>query len=77
MNCPSCKSNWEGDLIPTEYGYPPGTKWERQIDIDGGFLGIYDGVVAVRCPDCGGEFPRNDSGWAKEMFDRYIKVRNN
>lgn len=71
-NCPKCKSNWIGEEIPYSmrlfYG---GTHWRREIGIDGGYMGIYDGIVAIRCPDCGEEFPRDNSKLAKKMFKEY------
>lgn len=43
------------------------------IGIDGGYAGIYDGIVAIRCTKCQCEFPRCDSPWALEMFEKYQK----
>lgn len=48
-----------------------GTHWRREIGIDGGYMGIYDGIVAVRCPDCLEEFPRGSEPWALELFEKY------
>lgn len=45
--CPNCKVSLLKDFI----------------GIDGGYMGIYDGIVAFRCPDCGHECPRNKSEW--------------
>lgn len=85
-NCPNCKSSWIGELIPEElnkpyeyqgeicYPYGKSAHWERQICIDGGYLGIYDGTVALRCPDCKIEVPVNNSSWAKELYGKYIKA---
>lgn len=52
------------------------TNWRREIGIDGGYLGVYDGIVALRCPDCGEEFPRDNSKWALEMFEKYKELIN-
>ena len=75
-NCPKCNANWIGGLIPDDIKeHYVGTHWKREIGIDGGVLGIYDGVVAIMCPDCKEVMPRNDSAWAKEMFDKYVAQR--
>lgn len=72
FNCPGCQSNWIGSPIPEKDQHLYGaTHFQRQIGIDGGMIGVYDGIVAHRCPDCGEDFPRNDSGWAMEMFESY------
>lgn len=74
-NCPKCNSSWLGEPIPEDIRHHySGTHWERQIGIDGDHLGIYDGIVALQCPDCKAVVPRNDSVWAKEMFDKYIEA---
>lgn len=71
-NCPKCGVSWIGEAIPEDIRHHyAGTHWKREIAIDGGFLGIYDGIVALRCPDCNEEFPRNDSQWAIDIFNRY------
>ena len=75
MNCPHCGVSWVGGEIPEDIRhYYDGTHWMRQIGIDGGYIGVYDGVVAYRCPDCGEDSPRNDSAWAKELFEKYQRV---
>ena len=75
-NCPKCHSSWIGEKIPEDIAnHYSGTHWKREIGIDGGFIGVYDGIVALKCPDCSEEFPRNESNRALEMFDRYKKVR--
>lgn len=77
-NCPKCKSSWIGGEIPESIRrhYSPPYVWKREIGIDGGYIGVYDGVVAYRCPDCDEEFPVSDSVWAMEMFNKYKeKVR--
>lgn len=73
--CPACGSNWDGGPIPKDiqHLYSPPHRWGREISIDGGALGIYDGVVAVQCPDCKKYFPRNRSRWACEMFLKFKK----
>jgi hypothetical protein len=77
-NCPNCKSSWIGEPIPEvlRQHYGDETHWRREINIDGGYMGIYDGIVAVICPDCKEEFPRNDSSWALEMFKKYQEAVN-
>jgi hypothetical protein len=74
MNCPHCKTSWIGDKIPDEIAHHyHGTHFLRQIGIDGGFMGIYDGIVAYQCPDCEEYSPRDNSKIAKEMFDKFMK----
>lgn len=76
-NCPSCKSSWIGEPIPEDIReYYSGTHWERQIAIDGCYLGIYDGTVAVRCPDCKEEFPVANTKWALGVFNKYKEILN-
>jgi hypothetical protein len=77
-NCPKCNSNWIGGEIPEniKHHYGSTTHWKREIGIDGGFLGIYDGIVAIRCPDCKEDFPRNNSPWGLEMFKKYKELCN-
>ena len=73
-NCPKCKTSWIGGEIPKAIVYHYNvTHWKREIGIDGGFLGIYDGIVAIKCLDCKEEFPKDDSSWAKLLFDQYKK----
>jgi len=48
--------------------------WKREIGIDGGYMGIYDGVVALKCPDCEQYVPRNDSKWAMDMFNKFMEM---
>lgn len=73
-NCPKCKSNWIGEPIPADIvKHYSGTHWKREIGIDGGYMGIYDGIVAYQCPDCKEYIPRNNSGWAMEMFNKFMK----
>lgn len=71
-NCPKCNVSWIGKKIPKSMAKDYSvTHWRREIGIDGGYIGIYDGVVAIKCPDCGEEFPRNESNWALDMFKKY------
>jgi hypothetical protein len=73
-NCPKCKVSFRGDPIPDiDRPYFAGSHWRREIGIDGGYIGIYDGIVAMRCPDCKHEFPRNNSKWALDLFDKYVR----
>lgn len=78
-NCPKCKSSWIGGPIPDDikHHYAEPHVWKREIGIDGGYMGIYDGIVAYQCPDCKQYVPRNDSPWAKEMFDKFINISDN
>lgn len=73
--CPGCNSSWVGDEIPKDIQqYYSGTHWKREIGIDGGYIGVYDGTVALRCPDCNEEFPVNSTKWRHELFEKYKKV---
>lgn len=40
-----------------------------------GRMGIYDGVVAYHCPDCHQDSPRGKDPWAKEMFSKYLALK--
>ena len=74
-NCPNCKISFIGGEIPDDIKHHyTGTHWRKEIGIDGGFLGIYDGIVAIRCPECEHEFPRNNSSWALDLFNQYRKA---
>jgi hypothetical protein len=72
-NCPKCNSSWIGEPIPQEYleNYS-GTHWKREIGIDGGYMGIYDGLVALLCPDCGEYSPVSDHRIHLEMFNKFM-----
>jgi hypothetical protein len=74
-HCPHCDANLQGKEIPKESQHMYGaTHFSRMIGIDGGRMGIYDGVVAWLCPDCDETYPRGDSTWAKEMYDKYKNI---
>ncbi len=74
-NCPKCTSSWIGEPIPLDIvEHYVGTHWKREIGIDGGYMGIYDGVVAIQCPDCKEFVPRNDSPWALDLFNKFKKA---
>jgi transposase-like protein len=80
-NCPHCKTSLIGEPIPQEYldkGYYPesSTHYKREIGIDGGYLGIYDGIVAFQCPDCHKTWPRSSSKWAIDLYSKFIGTRN-
>jgi hypothetical protein len=76
-SCPKCNISWIGEPIPKDpHDLRTGGHYGREISIDGGYMGIYDGIVALRCPDCGHECPRNSSPWALELFEKYQKVLN-
>ena len=72
-NCPNCNADWNGEPIPEDIRehYSPPYYWRREIGIDGGMLGIYDGIVAYQCPDCKHEFPRSNHPLFLELFERY------
>ena len=75
-NCPNCKISFIGEAIPKDIAqYYSGSHWRREIGIDGGLIGIYDGTVAYKCPDCGHEFPRDNSKWALEIFNKYKNIK--
>jgi predicted RNA-binding Zn-ribbon protein involved in translation (DUF1610 family) len=76
-NCPKCGVSWIGEEIPKDIAHLyAATHWKRYIGIDGGLIGIYDGIVALRCPDCKEEFPRDNSDWAKDLFEAYQVAKN-
>ena len=71
-NCPKCGVSFIGDPIPEDIvEFYAGTHWRREIGIDGGYMGIYDGIVAFKCPDCGHEFPRSRDSWGLSIFKKY------
>jgi hypothetical protein len=74
-NCPKCNTSFIGDPIPDDIieNYA-GTHWRREIGIDGGMMGIYDGVVAWECPDCKHQFPVSDHPIHQEMFQKYTEL---
>jgi hypothetical protein len=76
--CPLCSADLRGEPIPEGshhlYG---GTHFSRVIGWDGGRNGIYDGVVAWACPDCGGwwhRFPKGDP--IRERVARMMNARH-
>jgi len=77
-NCPKCKASWLAEKMTPQQQEESGdaTHFRRVIGLDGGRMGIYDGIVAWMCPDCKVTFPRNDSEWAKEMFEEFTKQWN-
>ena len=75
-SCPKCKSSWLKPIPPEYRDEYTGTHWNSSIGIDGGYIGVYDGIVAIKCPDCGEEFPRNNGAWALDLFKRYKEVVN-
>ena len=75
-SCPNCDVSFIGDPIPKDIvEHYAGTHWRREIGIDGGRLGIYDGIVAYKCPDCDYYFPRDNSSWGLEMFNKFEEVK--
>lgn len=76
-NCPNCNISFIGEKIPENIAeYYARTHWRKEIGIDGGYIGIYDGIVAYMCPECKWEFPVSNSKWAIEMFEKYQKISN-
>jgi hypothetical protein len=73
-NCPNCNSNWIGGEIPDDlkHHYSPPYVWKREIGIDGGYLGIYDGIVALKCPDCGEYSPVSPSKFHLHIFWKFL-----
>lgn len=72
-NCPNCGVSLLGNEIPKESQHLYGcTHLRREIGIDGGMMGIYDGIVAYKCPDCGHYFPRSEDPWALDLFDKFM-----
>lgn len=75
--CPKCGSSWIGEEIPENIKqFYSGTHWKREIGIDGGHMGIYDGEVAYKCPDCQEYVPTSNAPWAIEMFNKFIGSLN-
>lgn len=74
--CPACKSSWLGKEIPIKdrKSFGGKTHFLRYIGIDGGRMGIYDGMVAIQCPDCQECFPRAKSAWAVEMYNKFMNI---
>jgi hypothetical protein len=72
-NCPKCNSSWIGGEIPENIRHHySGTHWKREIGIDGGYMEIYDGTVALKCPDCKEYVPVSNKPWAIEMYERFM-----
>ena len=76
-NCPNCGVSFIGGPIPEDIveNYS-GTHWRREIGIDGGYIGVYDGTVAYMCPDCKHQFPVSKHPVHVEMFNKYREVVN-
>lgn len=74
-NCPNCGVSFQGEPLSQKHldsgCYGDTTHWRREIGIDGGWIGIYDGIVAWKCPDCKHEFPRGKAKLWQEMFEKY------
>jgi len=71
--CPHCKVSWQGDPIPADIVHHyAGTHYDREIGIDGGLLGLYDGTVAWLCPDCKKTSPRSEEPWGRELYEKYL-----
>lgn len=58
--CPKCGSSWKGDEIAKKYKdkgyYGDKTHFSRAISI---YDRDKDMTVAIRCPDCSTDFPRD------------------
>lgn len=55
-NCPHCGVSLIGEEIPEQLqGVCGATHYKREIGLE--YVGVYDGVVAWRCPDCQKEWP--------------------
>jgi hypothetical protein len=72
--CPACKSSWIDQEIPLKdrKHFGGSQYYLRSIGIDGGYMGIYDGTVAIQCPDCKEYFPRAKAPWAVEMYNKFM-----
>jgi len=76
-NCPKCKVSFIGEPIPADIvEHYAGTHWRREIGYDGGYMDIYDGIVAYKCPDCNHFFPRGEGKWALDVFNKFINKMN-
>jgi hypothetical protein len=78
-NCPNCNVSFIGDEIPKDmqHHYTPPYYWRKEISIDGGFLGIYAGIIAYECHECKHIFPRSQEPWAIELYNKYKEICNN
>lgn len=70
--CPHCGASLNGAPIPEEqqdvFG---GTHFRREIGIE--VLGVYDGVLYWKCPDCDGTWHRWPEGHAlRERAQPYV-----
>lgn len=76
-NCPDCNFNFIGKPIPEEirHLYGSATNWRNEVAISGFMLGIYDGTIAYKCPNCGALFPRDDSEWALGLFNEFLAIQ--
>ena len=63
--CPKCKSSWQGEPIPDR----PGEFYGRQIGIE--VSELYDGLCAIRCPDCHSTFPVSEHPVDLWLFERF------
>jgi len=73
-NCPACGVSWIGGEIPKDIAHHySGTHWKREIGIDGGYIGVYDGLVAVKCVDCGEYFPVSQHPFHQEVFKKFLE----
>lgn len=73
-NCPKCNANWIGGPIPADIAHNySGTHWKREIGIDGGYIGIYDGCIAYKCRDCGKYSPVSQHPFHQEVFKKFLE----
>ena len=71
-NCPGCGVSWIGGEIPKKQQHLySGKHWKREIGIDGGMINIYDGLVALKCPDCHEYFPVSNHPFHQEVFTKF------
>lgn len=71
-NCPKCGVSFIGEPIPEHLRqHCGGTHWRLEIAIDGGYAGIYDGIVAIMCYACSHTFPRSNHPIDLELFEKY------
>lgn len=75
-NCPHCDENLIHSKIPDDRKHLYSSEYfYNTIGIDGSHIGVYDGIVAWRCPDCGHEWARgNDDFWVC-VFEKYRKLK--
>lgn len=72
-SCENCGESFLGKEMSKEDKEIYGTSHYRlEIGIDGGYMGIYDGLVAKMCPKCSRTFPVSNHKVHLEMYKKYI-----